>query len=73
LGNKYPIRNLVDSFSADYLATGVVGKHEDLFAPDVGSDTVHVYHANRARSFGVVTTGSQNALGVAIKPASVPR
>jgi hypothetical protein len=73
LGNEYPIRNLVDGFSADYLAIGVVGKREDLFAPDVGSDTVYVYHDNRVRSFEVITTGSQNALGVAIKPAGAPR
>jgi hypothetical protein len=73
LGNEYPIRNLVDRFPADYLAIGVLGKREDLFAPDILSDTVYVYHANRASSFEVITTGSQNALGVAIKPAGVPR
>ena len=73
LGNEYPIRSLVDSLPADYLAIGALGKGQDLFAPDIFADTVYVYHANAKRSFEVIMTGSQNALGIAIKPANIPR
>lgn len=72
-GRAYPIRSLNSKVFADYLAIGVVGNADDLFAPDVTSDTVTVYHANRNNPFKVVTTASQNALGVAVKPAGTSK
>lgn len=72
LGNEYPLRSLDDENSySDYIALGAIGKREDLFAPNVVSSTVAVYHANGTSSFEVIATGSVDALGVAVKPAGV--
>jgi hypothetical protein len=72
VGNPYPVRSLQDSFPADYLALGTVRKQLDLFAPDISSNTVMAYQADENQPFETIHTGSQNALGVAIKPLNVP-
>jgi hypothetical protein len=72
LGDEYPIRALNDSVYADYLAIGVLGTREDLFAPNVVSNTVSAYHAKAVNPFWVLTTAANDALGVTIKPAGVP-
>lgn len=72
LQGQYPLRFLNDSVDADYLAIGAIGTRENIFVPDTTSDTVSAYHAKAVNPFKVITTGSDDALGIAVKPANVP-
>jgi hypothetical protein len=72
LGNPNPARTLDEPFPADNVASGAYQGRSVVFAPDLNSNTVVLYHTVGTEPFLTIATASQQPVGIAYKPATVP-
>jgi hypothetical protein len=72
LGSTAPIHSLNESIDADNIAGGRVGHHYDVFEPSLHGTTVSIFRARSTDSFKTLKIGTQQTIGIALKPAGVP-